>query len=131
MKRILVPTDFSDCSFLAIDYAANLARKTSGEIYLLHVFEGELPDTSPDVGGSWAAATNDLVSVPYMIGRLKIIKSQMQKLIEERGLKDINVYDELETGEPYIKIKHAATKYETDIIIMGTHGAHGLTEKFI
>src|SRR5687767_9786563 len=123
MKRILVPTDFSDCSRHAMNFAANLARKAEGEIYLLHVFESGDIDMSSGAGGSWAATTEETMTVPYMIARLRLIKKQMHWFISEFPLKGLDIYDEVETGEPYIKINHAADKYEADIIVMGTHGA--------
>ena len=36
-KRILCPTDFSQFSFRAADYAVGLARHYDGEIHFLHV----------------------------------------------------------------------------------------------
>jgi nucleotide-binding universal stress UspA family protein len=41
IKRILVPTDFSDCALSAVRYAAELADKFAAELILLHV----VPDT--------------------------------------------------------------------------------------
>jgi nucleotide-binding universal stress UspA family protein len=129
MKRILVPTDFSECALPAIDFASNLARKTNGEIYLLHVIEGATDvDTTSSIGaGGWASAS-DTLTVPYMIERLKLIKRKMKTLIKETKLYGLNVFDEIETGEPYHKINDAAEKYNADIIIMGTHGASGWKE---
>jgi nucleotide-binding universal stress UspA family protein len=43
MKRILVPTDFTELAEVAVSSAATLAKKTGGEIVLLHVYEKE-PD---------------------------------------------------------------------------------------
>ena len=37
IRRILVPTDFSDCALPAVRYAAELADKFSAELILLHV----------------------------------------------------------------------------------------------
>lgn len=43
MKKILVPTDFTELAEVAVSSAATLARKTGGEIVLLHVYEKQ-PD---------------------------------------------------------------------------------------
>jgi nucleotide-binding universal stress UspA family protein len=37
MKKILVPTDFSDCAGMALRYAVYLAKRTGAEIKLVHV----------------------------------------------------------------------------------------------
>nr|WP_309597440.1 universal stress protein [Flavobacterium davisii] len=42
MKRILVPTDFSQHAEYALKVAAQFARKHNAEIYLIHLLE--LPD---------------------------------------------------------------------------------------
>ena len=39
MKRILVPTDFSDCAMNALKVAASIARKSNSIITLAHVYE--------------------------------------------------------------------------------------------
>ena len=39
MKKILVPTDFSECSINALNAAIKIARKVSAEIELVHVYD--------------------------------------------------------------------------------------------
>ena len=46
MKKILVPTDFSDHSEYALRVAAQIAREHDGEIYLMHMLE--LPNHGND-----------------------------------------------------------------------------------
>jgi nucleotide-binding universal stress UspA family protein len=115
---------------IAVDYAANLAKKVSGEIYLLHVLQAGEVDTSMGTIGSWAGAEG-VETVPSMMARLKLVKRQMVALIADRGLTNMNVQDFIEVGEPYMKINAAAEKYSADIILMGTHGISGLKELFI
>ena len=42
MKKILVPTDFSEQATYALDLAVQIAKKNNGEVHVLHVLE--LPD---------------------------------------------------------------------------------------
>jgi len=130
MKKILVPIDFSDCSRLAVDFASNLARKVNGEIYLLYVLETEEPDTGLGSSGSWAGA-EAVSTVPYMIGRLRRVKTEMENFISENGLNTANIHDSAEVGVPYIKINEAAEKYNAEVIIMGTHGVSGMQKVLI
>lgn len=37
MKKILVPTDFSDCANASSEYAIRLAKKMNAEIHFLHL----------------------------------------------------------------------------------------------
>ena len=46
MKKILVPTDFSENAINATKAAADIARKTNAEIILLHIIE--LPQEAMD-----------------------------------------------------------------------------------
>jgi nucleotide-binding universal stress UspA family protein len=132
MKKILVPTDFSENAQLAIDYAANLARKISGEIYLLHVVENEDDYSSFNASGEWNSyVTAETVDVPTMLGVLKVTGSRMKDIMNQPVLEGIPVYDNIEVGTPGIHIDAAAEKYKTDMIIMGTHGASGLAEVLI
>jgi nucleotide-binding universal stress UspA family protein len=39
MKKLLVPVDFSESVKPAISFAANLARKTGAELYLIHIID--------------------------------------------------------------------------------------------
>ena len=47
MRKILVPTDFSDQAENALKVAAQLARKHNCEIYLLHILEIPLHKVDP------------------------------------------------------------------------------------
>ncbi|HEX9872191.1 MAG TPA: universal stress protein [Candidatus Tectomicrobia bacterium] len=62
MRRILVPTDFSDSSRPAIHYALALTAAVEGDLLLLHVVEGDpLPryvvGETPDMFPSWTDFT--------------------------------------------------------------------------
>jgi nucleotide-binding universal stress UspA family protein len=49
MKKILVPTDFSEHAYYALKVAAQIAKKNGGEIILLHMLE--LPHEAGDALG--------------------------------------------------------------------------------
>lgn len=131
MKRILVPTDFSECATRALEFAASLAKKVSGEIFLIHVHEDENEDTI-STSGEWHSYVSSYTQeLPHMIGLLKETKALMEEIKKRDYLHGIPVHDNIEVGVPGIMINKAAEKYMADIIIMGTHGAKGLKEFFI
>jgi nucleotide-binding universal stress UspA family protein len=131
MKRILVPTDFSDYSRIALQFAANLAQKISGRIYLVHVFDDTGVDMPGSTGsGAWMGSAEEN-EFPLVIDRLRMIKRNMQSFIKDSAIPGVNVYDNVEGGLPSMKINHAAEKYNCDMIVMGTHGAKGFQEMFI
>jgi nucleotide-binding universal stress UspA family protein len=123
VKRIMVPTDFSETSKMALEHAAFLSRLLHAELLLVHVqaynpFYFEIPEP------------------------LLVIKdtSKLDKFIED---KLIELRDEIEKeygvksrymsprGQVSNEIMQLAQKEKTDLIIMGTHGAKGFEELFI
>ena len=54
LRRILVPTDFSETSAAALRFGVELARRFTARLYLLHV---------PDRSGDAAGAATRLVSL--------------------------------------------------------------------
>ena len=53
VKRILIPTDFSETADLALEHASHMAKLTGAEIILLHVvtsyaFKANLPEVNDD-----------------------------------------------------------------------------------
>lgn len=49
MKRILVPTDFSDAANNAAEYAVHLAKEINAKVLLLHVFHVPIPPTESPI----------------------------------------------------------------------------------
>ena len=133
MKTILVPTDFSECADRALEFAASLAKKISGEIYLLHVVSDEDEYSGISTTGEWRSVVEATTGpgVPYMIGLLKETKVIMEEIKKKPYLQGITVHDNIEVGSAGLMINTAAEKYNADIIVMGTNGAKGLKEFLI
>src|SRR6185436_8406043 len=66
-----------------------------------------------------------------MMARLKQVKSEMQSFISENGLTGLPVEDNIEVGDPSMKINAGAEKHDADIIVMGTHGTKDHSNLFI
>jgi len=70
MKKILIPTDFSDHAEYALRVAAQIARKNNGEIILLHMLE------IPTQGG-------DSINISHEIPELMFFKMQQLKNLKK------------------------------------------------
>jgi nucleotide-binding universal stress UspA family protein len=119
MLNILVPTDFSDLSKVAIHYALNMAKKMNGKVTLLHV---------ADIGQHAAS----------MRLRLHSLIDELLRIAEEdfvQLLGEMEKYNK--TGKPLkYKIEQGtsfsdtvsdfAKRHRCNLIVMGTHGASGL-----
>lgn len=120
MVNILVPTDLSDLSKVAVQYAIKVANKLNGTVTLLHVITIVQP----------ASATMRLRVKTLEKELLDAAKEDMDRLLKETSKL-------LKTKEPMkVKIvsgasfndtvKKEAKKLHSGLVIMGTRGASGL-----
>lgn len=121
MKRILVPTDFSNQAENALKIAAQMAAKYDGEIYLLHSMEIPLH----------LANSGDSGSLPEALYFIKLAEKRFSDLLKKPYLQNIRIQETIGHGEIYDDIKEAVLKKNIDLIIMGSHGSSGFKEMFI
>jgi universal stress protein A len=114
LKRILVPTDFSETSEAALRYGVELARAFGSQIYLLHV---------PEHPGEAAEAD-------YPIGLFEAMQSaardRLGHVLTEREMRELRPECAMRLGKPSEEIVQHAAEHEIDLIVMGTHGREGL-----
>lgn len=122
MKKILVPTDFSDQAENALKVAAQLAKKHNSEIYLLHVLE--IPMHEVDALSSY----NNLPEAVYF---MKLAHKQFVKLKENDYLKGIKLHETVEFHEIFKGVFQVCKKQDIDLVIMGSNGSSGLREMLI
>nr|WP_299216234.1 universal stress protein [uncultured Dokdonia sp.] len=124
MKKILVPTDFSEQAENALRVAADLARKYGSEINLLHMLELPMQLVDGATGGS----KSDL---PEAIFFMKLAHQKFENMMNAPFLDGINVYETAEFDGAFEGIMEYTEKYQTDLVVMGSHGATGLQELLI
>ena len=124
MKRILVPVDFSKEAECAAKVAADIARKTGSEIYLVHMLE--LPVTTVD-----PAEMNSISSEPQIIYFMKLAHEKFEKFIGLPFFKGVKVIESVQFQHAFSGIIDESEKNNIDLIVMGSQGASGLQEMFI
>ena len=122
MKKILIPTDFSDCAGNAIDFAVQSAKYLPIEITLLHTFEGK-EDVLTDYLGVNKSFNQSLLN------EVQKKLSQLKKFIEESEGVIVNTC--ISVNPLTDAVLEAAGENQSDLIIMGTLGASGLKEKLL
>ncbi|UII20368.1 universal stress protein [Fulvivirga ligni] len=128
MKRILVPTDFSDQANYALEAAHQIAKKMSAAIMIIHVIE-DTNVTSIHYTGE--------VELPEMEDRLFMMKmiekgkKDLETLAADPTYADVVVEQELRIGSPYHNIKDIVSEHKVDLVVMGTKGSSGLEEFLI
>jgi universal stress protein A len=115
-RRILVPTDFSHRSEVAVGYAVELARKMHGQVTLLHV----VPEPSAfdyNIGGfsheEWDQAKEEA-------------EKRLADVLAHAKLTLLEVDAKLRTGlDLHDEILRAAKQISADLLVLTTHGYTG------
>ncbi|MBD3180820.1 hypothetical protein GF312_00910 [Candidatus Poribacteria bacterium] len=122
-RKILLPTDFSEYSRLAADYAISLAQEYGAEIEVLHVME-RVAEFSAMSGSE--VPSYGVVTVYY-----DDLSKSVQKLTDEICTRidehDIEVSSRIITGNARHEIVEIAKTEDIDLITIGTHGRKGLS----
>jgi len=122
MKRILVPTDFSEHAENALRVAAQIARKHDGEIVLLHMLE--LPGQSSDAIGQGS-------DIPELMFFKNKAIERVEDMMDFPFLEGIEVSEVIQFEKAFDGIINISKKNNIDLIVMGSHGASGFQEMFI
>ena len=135
MKKIIVPTDFSEQAQYALDLASEIASKTGAHIVLMHVIEYAKKQTT--FLGSSALTTMGSLSTGvemddvYFIQLFKKRKNQMAEILNDPSFANIEITDKILLGTPYHAIEEEITESDADFIIMGTTGVNDWEESLI
>ena len=119
LKRILVPTDFSETSQAAVRYGVALARAFAAKLYLLHIPEhpGEAAETE------------------FPIGLFETMKNaahdRLGRLLTEVETRELKPEYAMRLGVPSDEIVQHALDHEIDLIVMGTHGREGVARVLV
>ena len=123
MKRILVPTDFSETSEKAFRFAFGLARRTNGTVVLYHAYNPE--------ERAWAGTdtTRRQYNIQSELNILKRMQRLSKKVTEDSAVVTVS---KIVGRSPLIdNILGFAEDNYIDLIVMGTQGRSGLKKKII
>lgn len=122
MKRILVPTDFSEHADEALKLAAKIAKKNGSKMFLLNLLElpRELNDSIKKESSS-----------PELMVYIKKANEKLQKIKEQPYLKGITISTTVQFERAFDGILSFNKKNKIDLIIMGSHGSTGIEEILI
>lgn len=123
--KILLPTDFSKLSKVAVHYAVKLAKEINAEIILLHVVYIAAPSRTQA-----ALKANQILDA--MVDNAKQDFAYLINEIKEEITEKINISYKIVKGFPVEDVVETfALNNNIDFIIMGIKGVSGLTKVLI
>lgn len=120
IKKILFPTDFSDCARTAQEYARALAEQFQADLHVLNVL-ADVMMMMPEPGSALSLPQNYLVDLKTEAERA------LEKVLPEAAQKGHRIVRALRMGNPYVEIVKYADEADADLIVVGTHGRSGFS----
>lgn len=121
MKKIIVPIDFSEYSEYALETAAILAKRHNAELIALHMLDldkGSVTDSADEHNEK-------------MVFFLKLAEKKFEEFLAQDFLEGINVTPIVKHFKVFSEVAEVAEEQDADMIVMGSHGASGLSEIFV
>ncbi|KKK66103.1 hypothetical protein LCGC14_2967460 [marine sediment metagenome] len=124
-KRIIVPIDFSDCSRIALEYAAATARAHRSKLTILHVYEESFIE--PYV----RAANTEEEAQEIIRGIEQVNEGKYDEFLKKIDLGGVEYDKLLRKGIPSNEIVETAREQQAQLIVVGTHGRSGIKHMLI
>ena len=116
LKKVLVTTDFSDCSAKAVQYAISFASQFQSKLYVAHVVNAYTE----------GAVYGEVYFPVYEQEFIKSSDKMLQRLKEEEVPAEVDTELVTRSGNPVVEVCELAEKEEIDLIVISTHGYTGV-----
>lgn len=122
LRRILVPTDFTETSERALDWALSLAERLGASVTVMHSYE--LPIASFPDGA--------IIATPEIAARIADASQQaLAQTVERRKQRGVPLEAVLREGAAWEEINAVADAIDADLVVIGTHGRRGLARALL
>ena len=118
LKKILVPTDFSDYSMHALQYGLSFCREFTAELILLHVIEDPF---YPSNGATFGFNIEEFFRQMEEESSKRMLEMVPPEIEKEMPVERIAI-----RGTPFLEIIRLAKEQAADMIVLSTHGRSGL-----
>lgn len=122
-KNIIVPTDFSQLSEHAFEYAKDIAERRGATIHLVYVLEKQPPFL--------AMRSLDMDEDEVIANMLEQAQTQLNEAIKHFGEIKCEVKPVLRKGVDYEEIVQYSKEISADLIVIATHGRTGFIHTLI
>ena len=127
INKIMVAVDFSDYSFPAATYAAELAKDVNAKILLTNVFNQRDIDMMNNV----AKRAPEFPVKKYVDEYLKDRRERLEDLAKKIDIDHLDVEINVCIGVPYKALLKEIEEKNPDILVMGTKGRSNLVDMVI
>ena len=117
-RHILLALDFSEHGQVVAEKAVALATQHRARLSVVHVLDNI---AMPDTGYGTAISLQQ----PSEYSELEMEKDRFNKFVDRLDVEQQNRW--LVWGNPKQEIVELADKLQADLIVVGSHGRHGLT----
>lgn len=127
MKNILLPTDFSENAWNAINYAIELYKKEECVFYILNTYTPSIANSRFMASTSSTVLSEDGVRLRSKSG-LKAVLRRIKSTFDypNHSFKSISSFSLL-----IDEIKEIVEEHQIDLVVTGTKGASGIDEVFM
>ncbi len=124
MKKILVPTDFSEFADMATEVAILLAKNTSAEIHFVHLM---------DIPVDWVNLIGEDQKewYPDVTSKVKLAHKKLGELTKKVEKARVKAKTLIQFNANYNYLIEYSNTFSCDLIVMGSHGTSGIAEWFI
>ncbi len=134
MKKILVPTDFSDQAGYAMDVGCQLAAKAQSDLIVMHILDNTgLFDFY--AGNSAYPLMGNPVGIDLDQQFLEMLYSnadeKMKTFVSKYAKKGVKITSNIKVGSAFFYMTEAIEEEEIDLVVMGSKGASGIEEVLI
>jgi len=122
IETILCPVDFGPPSANALVFAVDLAESLGARVHVISIFQLPIVGFPDGVLVASAEAASRLIETT---------EKTLERACEAYKERNVALTRHLEQGDPQEVIVAVAKSIRADLIVMGTHGRHGLARALI
>jgi nucleotide-binding universal stress UspA family protein len=122
IKKILAPIAFDQSQSDSLDYAIQLAKQLGATVCVLHVYAIPLysfPDGTLITSAEFATKLSETA------------QKFLDEVVKAHQGRGVDLSSVLATGDSSEEIVRVAKAENVDLIIMGTHGRHGMSRALL
>jgi nucleotide-binding universal stress UspA family protein len=123
IKKILIPTDFSELSKSAIKVGIAIAKRQKAEVIILHIL-----DITSSIQVAEVIVPDSFIRKDIKETVIEGMNELIEKIYQDTGIK---AKSEILEGSPAESICKYSYKENVNLIVMGTHGVSGIREFLI